>query len=56
MKDIWKFDCDILIDDDTEEIKITEYMGKIGILIEPYRKNKKMDVWELRGIIVRYQL
>jgi len=56
MKDIGMFDCDILIDDDAEEIKYTENLGKTGILIEPYRKNKKLDERELEGIIVRYRL
>jgi hydroxymethylpyrimidine pyrophosphatase-like HAD family hydrolase len=56
MKDIGLFDCDILIDDDTEEIKFTESKGKIGNIIEPYRKNKKMNEGELGGIIVRYKL
>jgi FMN phosphatase YigB (HAD superfamily) len=55
-KDIGMFDCDILIDDDTEEIKFTENKGKTGILIEAYRKNKKMDEGELEGIIFRYKL
>jgi len=56
MKDIGMFDCDILIDDDTAEIEYTEDKGKMGILVEPYRKNKKLDEGELEGIIARYKL
>jgi len=56
MKDIGMFNCDILIDDDAEEIKYTENLGKTGILIEPYRKNKKLDEKELEEIKIRYKL
>jgi FMN phosphatase YigB (HAD superfamily) len=55
-KDIGIYNYDILIDDDIEEIKNTENNGKTGILVEPYRKNKKMDENELKEIIIRYKL
>jgi len=56
MKDIGMFDCGVLIDDDAAEIEYTKNKGKTGILIESYRKNKKLDEGELGGIIVRYRL
>jgi len=55
-KDIETYNYDILIDDDIEEIKNTENRGITGILVETYRKNKKMDENELRDIIIRYKL
>ena len=55
-KDIGAYNYDILIDDDIEEIKNTENKGKTGVLVEPYRKNKKMDENELKEIIIRYKL
>jgi predicted HAD superfamily phosphohydrolase YqeG len=55
-KDIEAYNYDILIDDDIEEIKNTENKEKTGILVEPYRKNKKMDENELKEIIIRYKL
>jgi hypothetical protein len=30
--------------------------GKIGILVEPYRKNKTMNENELEEIIIKYEL
>jgi phosphoglycolate phosphatase-like HAD superfamily hydrolase len=50
-KDIGQYDCDILIDDDIEEINYNKNKGKIGILVETYRKNKDMDEKELKRII-----
>jgi len=55
-KDISQYDCDILIDDDPEEIKYNESRGKIGILVETYRKNKKINENELEEIIRKYRL
>jgi phosphoglycolate phosphatase-like HAD superfamily hydrolase len=56
MKDIEIYNCDILIDDDLDEIKYAENKGKTGILIEAYRKNKIMDDKELEEIRIRYKL
>jgi phosphoglycolate phosphatase-like HAD superfamily hydrolase len=55
-KDIGKYNYDIIIDDDIEEIKYNQNNGKIGILIEAYRKNKKMDESELEKIMIKYKL
>ena len=56
MKDIGKYNCDIIIDDDIEEINYNENRGKKGILVEGYRKNKVMKEDELEKIIVQYGL
>ncbi|MDR2194907.1 MAG: HAD family hydrolase [Treponema sp.] len=55
-KDMRKYNCDILIDDDREEIEYNRKNGKTGILIESYRKNKTMDKNELEKIIKTYKL
>ena len=55
-KNIKEYDYDIIIDDDKEEIEYNENNGKIGILIEPFRKNKKMEENELNNIIKKYKL
>ena len=55
-KNIKEYGFDIIIDDDKEEIEYNKNNGKIGILIEPYRKNKKMDENELNNIIKKYKL
>ena len=53
-KDISQYDCDILIDDDPEEIKYNESRGKTGILVETYRRNKKVNENEFEEIIKKY--
>ena len=55
-KDIREYDYDILIDDDIEEIRYNQNNGKIGILVESYRKNKKIDEDELGKIIKHWGL
>jgi phosphoglycolate phosphatase-like HAD superfamily hydrolase len=55
-KDIIKYGYDILIDDDIEEIEFNINNGKIGILVESYRKNKKLYENELEEIIKKYKL
>jgi FMN phosphatase YigB (HAD superfamily) len=55
-KNIEIFNYDILIDDDTEEIEFTKSIGKTGILVTAYRKNKKIDKNELNEIIREYRL
>jgi len=55
-KDIEKYDYDILIDDDIEEIEYTNKNGRTGILVEAYRRNKKMDENEMEKIIEKYKL
>jgi len=55
-KDISQYDYDILIDDDSEEIKYNESRGKIGILVETYRRNKKVNENEFEEIIKKYKL
>jgi TFIIF-interacting CTD phosphatase-like protein len=55
-KDIGKYNYDIIIDDDIEEIEYNKNKGKIGILVKPYRKNKKMNKNELEEIIIKYEL
>jgi phosphoglycolate phosphatase-like HAD superfamily hydrolase len=55
-KDIGKYNYDIIIDDDVEEIEYNKNKGKIGILVEPYRKNKTMNKNELEEIIIKYEL
>ena len=55
-KDIGIFDCDIIIDDDKEEIDFNIKNGKIGILVDAYRKNKKMNENELYEINMKYKL
>jgi hydroxymethylpyrimidine pyrophosphatase-like HAD family hydrolase len=54
-KDIGKYNYDILIDDDSEEIKYNKNKGKTGILVEPYRRNKTVNENELEEIIVKYK-
>jgi phosphoglycolate phosphatase-like HAD superfamily hydrolase len=54
-KDIGKYDYDIIIDDDPEEVEYNKKNGKIGILVESYRKNKKIDENEMEGIMVEYK-
>ena len=55
-KDLRDYNYDILIDDDILEIEYNKNNGKTGVLIEPYRKNKKMDEGELNRIIDKYGL
>jgi len=55
-KDIDQYDCDILIDDDPEEIKYSESKRKTGILVAAYRKNRKINENELKDILLRYKL
>ncbi|MCL1994125.1 MAG: DUF705 domain-containing protein [Spirochaetes bacterium] len=55
-KDIAAFDCDIIIDDDIEEINYNAQKGKTGILVETYRKGKAVDENELEKIIAKYKL
>jgi len=55
-KNIKEYDFDIIIDDDKDEIEYNKNNGKIGILIEAYRKNKKMEENELNNIIKKYKI
>jgi predicted HAD superfamily phosphohydrolase YqeG len=55
-KVIGKYNYDIIIDDDVEEIAYNKNKGKIGILVEPYRKNKTMNENEFEEIIIKYEL
>ena len=55
-KDIRDYNYDIIIDDDIEEIEYNKKNGKIGILFESYRKNKKMDENELEKIANNFKL
>jgi FMN phosphatase YigB (HAD superfamily) len=55
-KDISQYDCDVLIDDDPEEIQYNESRGKTGILVEAYRKNKKVNKNEFEEIMKKYRL
>jgi len=55
-KDIRDYNYDIIIDDDIEEIEYNKKNGKIGILFESYRKNKKMDENELEKIENNFKL
>ncbi|MDR2632062.1 MAG: HAD family hydrolase [Treponema sp.] len=55
-KDIGKYNYDIIIDDDAEEIQYNKNKGKISILVEPYRKNKIIREDELKEIIIKYKL
>ncbi len=56
MKDIRKYNYDIIIDDDLEEIEFNKKNGKVGILVESYRKHKKIDENEMEKIIEKYKL
>jgi predicted HAD superfamily phosphohydrolase YqeG len=55
-KDIKKYNYDILIDDDIEEVEYNKINGNVCILVEAYRKNKKMDENELEKIIETYKI
>ena len=55
-KNIGLYNYDILIDDDIVEIEYNINNGKIGILVETYRKDKEMDENELEKIRVKYKL
>ena len=55
-KDIGKYNYDIIIDDDIEEIEFNKKNGKVGILVESYRRNKKVDENEMEKIIEKYKL
>ena len=55
-KDIRIYDYDVIIDDDKEEIDYNINNGKIGILINSYRKNKKIKENELEEICIKYKL
>jgi len=56
MKDIGKYNYDILIDDDIEEIEYNKKNGKVGFLVEAYRKHKNIDENEMEKIIEKYKL
>lgn len=47
MKDIRKVNGDALIDDDPSEISFVNSIGRLGILITPFRKGKPTDDAEL---------
>jgi phosphoglycolate phosphatase-like HAD superfamily hydrolase len=55
-KNIEEYNYDIIIDDDFEEIEYNKKRGKIGILVESYRKNKKIDENEMEKIIEIFKL
>jgi len=55
-KDIAEYNYDIIIDDDIEEIEYNKKNGKVGILVESYRKSKKIDENEMEKIIEKYKL
>ena len=50
-KDISEYNYDVIVDDDIEEIEYNKKKGKTGILVEAYRKGKKMDETELEKIL-----
>jgi FMN phosphatase YigB (HAD superfamily) len=50
-KDLCKYDLDILIDDDPEEISFNKANKKTAVLVESYRKGKKMRETELREVL-----
>jgi len=54
-KNIAEYDYDIIIDDDPEEVEYNKKNGKIGILVEFYRKNKKIDENEMKKIMEEYK-
>ncbi len=53
-KDLRKYDFDLLIDDDPEEIIFNIGNKKRAILVEPFRKNTKPDKDELDSILKKY--
>ena len=55
-KNIGEYNCALIIDDDVEEIEYNKNREKIGILVQAYRKDKKMNENELREILIRYKL
>jgi len=55
-KDIGKYNYDMIIDDDIEEIEYNKKKGKVGILVEAYRKNIKIEKNEMEKIIENYKL
>ena len=55
-KDIGVYNCDAIIDDDIMEIEYNQNKKKIGILVDSYRKNKKLKKGELEKIIKEYKL
>jgi hypothetical protein len=55
-KDIGKYGFDVIIDDDIEEIKYNKDKGKIGILVESYRRDKELNDNEFNEIIKNYKL
>jgi phosphoglycolate phosphatase-like HAD superfamily hydrolase len=55
-KDIAEYNYDIIIDDDIDEVEYNKKNGKVGILVEAYRKNKKIDENEMEKIIEEYGL
>jgi predicted HAD superfamily phosphohydrolase YqeG len=55
-KDIGKYNYDILIDDDIEEIEYNTRNGNKGILVESYRKNKKINENEMERIKEKYKM
>jgi TFIIF-interacting CTD phosphatase-like protein len=52
-KDLRKYDLEFLIDDDPEEISFNKTNKKSAILVESYRKGKKMRETELKEILDR---
>jgi len=50
-KNIEKHNVDILIDDDINEIQFVNSIGRIGINISAYRKNRKINKHELKDIL-----
>jgi FMN phosphatase YigB (HAD superfamily) len=50
-KDLCKYDLDILIDDDPEEINFNRANRKTTFLVQSYRKGKKMRETELQEIL-----
>jgi phosphoglycolate phosphatase-like HAD superfamily hydrolase len=55
-KNIEEYGYDVIIDDDIDEVEYNKNKGKIGILVEVYRKNKEMKEDELNKIIKKYKL
>ena len=50
-KDLSEYNYDIIIDDDIGEIEFNKSRGKTGILVDTYRKGKKLDENELKRVL-----
>jgi FMN phosphatase YigB (HAD superfamily) len=50
-KDLRKYDLEILIDDDPEEVSFNKTNKKAAFLVESYRKGKRMRGTELQEIL-----